>query len=135
MLQGDVQQARRLRRAMSLPEVLLWQELRKRPNGLKFRRGHPAAQYIADFYCHSARLIIEVDGEAHGRGNRPDRDGRRDSWFAARDIGVMRVTAQDVLRNLDGVVMGVIARASGGNPPSSRRRCSPPTKQAREDRG
>ena len=117
MLQGDVAQARRLRREMSLPEVLLWQELRKRPNGLKFRRGHPAAHYTADFYCHSARLIVEVDGEAHGHGNRPERDLRRDAWFAARDIGVMRIAARDVLRNLEGIVIGVVARASGGDTP------------------
>jgi hypothetical protein len=47
---------------MSLPEGLLWRELRKRPSGLKFRRQHPAGIYVLDFYCAAARLAIEVDG-------------------------------------------------------------------------
>ena len=113
MLQGDVEQARRLRQAMSLPEVVLWQALRARPGGFKFRKGHPAQRYTADFYCHEARLIVEVDGEAHGRGDRPQRDARRDAWFEERGIIVLRVTADDVLRNLEGVVLGVTARCGG----------------------
>jgi very-short-patch-repair endonuclease len=48
---------------MSLPEVLLWQALRARPGGWKFRRQHPSGPYVADFYCHEARLIVEVDGD------------------------------------------------------------------------
>lgn len=126
MLQGNVEQARRLRREMSLPEVLLWRELRKRPAGLKFRKQHPAQHFTADFYCHQARLIVEVDGEAHGCGDRPMRDVARDAWFAARGIGVMRITARDVLGNLEGVVIGVVARASGGDTPPPSRRDGPP---------
>jgi very-short-patch-repair endonuclease len=59
---------------MTLPEVLLWRELRKRPDGLKFRRQQAANSYVTDFYCHSARLAVEVDGEAHNRGNAPISD-------------------------------------------------------------
>ena len=54
--------ARELRRSMSLPEGLLWQELRKRPAGFKFRRQHPFGPYVLDFFCASMRLAIEVDG-------------------------------------------------------------------------
>ena len=126
MLQGDVAQARRLRRDMSLPEVLLWRALKQRPAGLKFRKSHPAGPFTADFYCHEARLIIEIDGEAHGCVDRPERDARRDSWFAERGLGVMRVRATDVLGNLDGVVRGVIARAAGGDTPPSALRPPPP---------
>jgi very-short-patch-repair endonuclease len=113
VLQGDLSQAGRLRREMSLPEILLWRALKARPGGFKFRKGHPAQQFTADFYCHEARRIIEVDGEAHGRGDRPERDSRRDAWFAERRIDVLRITAKEVLTNLDGVVSGVIARAGG----------------------
>ena len=70
--------ARELRRTMSLPEGLLWQELRKRPGGYKFRRQHPILDFIADFYCPTARLILEVDGAAHDMGDRPRRDVERD---------------------------------------------------------
>ena len=56
--------ARALRRQMSLSEIVLWQALRKgRLAGLRFRRQHPIGPYILDFYCASARLAIEGDGD------------------------------------------------------------------------
>ena len=124
MLQGNVEQARRLRQDMSLPEVILWRVLRSRPGGFKFRKGHPAQQYTADFYCQEARLIVEVDGQAHERGDRPGRDARRDRWFEKRGIGVLRITVVDVLKNLEGVVQGILARAGGESrrPPRDRTR-------------
>ncbi|MEJ1968138.1 MAG: DUF559 domain-containing protein [Rhizomicrobium sp.] len=55
--------ARALRRKMTLPEILLWQQLRGRKlRGLSFRRQHPVGPYILDFFCASAALAIEVDG-------------------------------------------------------------------------
>ena len=54
--------ARKLRRKMTLPEVILWHWLRQRPQGLKFRRQHPTGPYVLDFFCSDARLAIEVDG-------------------------------------------------------------------------
>jgi very-short-patch-repair endonuclease len=100
-----------LRREMSLPEVALWSALRQRPSALKFRRQHPSGPYTADFYRHAARLIVEVDGEAHGRGDRPLRDAARDRWFEERGIAVLRVPAMEVLRNCDGVLTGIAALA------------------------
>ena len=76
--------ARKLRRKLTLPEGLLWRELRKRPAGLKFRRQHPAGPYVLDFVCMSARLAIEVDGEAHSRGLNPARDETRDQWLLSQ---------------------------------------------------
>ena len=70
----QVKRARLLRRKMSLPEVLLWQQLRKRPEGLKFRRQFAIGQITADFACLERRLIIEVDGEGHSFGDQPGRD-------------------------------------------------------------
>ena len=53
--------ARKLRRHMSLPEIVLWQALRKRgQSGLRFRRQHPLGPYILDFYCPAVRLAVEV---------------------------------------------------------------------------
>ena len=107
--------ARRLRREMSLPEVLLWQRLHKKPGGYTFRRQHPAGPYMLDFYCAPARLAIEVDGEAHARGDRPDRDLVRDAWLATRGVTVLRVRAADVLRHLESVLQHIIGevRARG----------------------
>ena len=106
-----VRQSRRLRRAMTLPEILLWQALQARPGGLKFRRQHPSGKYTMDFYCSDARLVIEVDGEAHSRGDQPSRDEGRDAWFAGRGLETMRIPAAAVLSDLDAVVRGVVAEA------------------------
>lgn len=114
MLQGTPESNRRAkaqRREMSLPEVLLWQGLRARPGGFKFRKQHPSGPYQADFYCHEARMIIEVDGSAHDYGDRPQRDGVRDGWFHARNLDVMRIPAREILRDCDAAVRGIVARA------------------------
>jgi very-short-patch-repair endonuclease len=96
---------------MSFPEILLWEALRKRPGGMKFRREHPTGEYSLDFYCGDARLAIEIDGEAHERGDRPARDERRDAWLATKGIVTMRVLAAEVLRDLDAVLQGIVAEA------------------------
>jgi very-short-patch-repair endonuclease len=108
----SVRRARRLRRDMSLPEVLLWRVLRGRPGGLKFRRQHPTGPYDLDFYCSDARLAIEIDGQAHERGDRPARDAARDRWLHDRGIETLRIPAAEVLGNLEGVLSGIIAEAS-----------------------
>jgi very-short-patch-repair endonuclease len=54
-------------------------------------------------------LGIEVDGMAHDMGDRPDRDEARDTWLAANGVRVLRITARDVLGNLDGVVRNIVA--------------------------
>jgi very-short-patch-repair endonuclease len=96
---------------MSLPEGLLWRELRKRPEGLKFRHEHATGEFSLDFYCSDARLAIEVDGEAHGFGQRPQRDARRDAWLLEHGIGTFRVPASEVLRDLDAVLRGIVIEA------------------------
>jgi very-short-patch-repair endonuclease len=108
-LKGDKEQARQLRRSMSLPEVLLWRELRRKPTGAQYRRQHPAGPYVLDFFCATANLAIEVDGEAHNRGDRPLRDDARDKWLESQGIRVLRVPATDVLNNLDGVLQFIAA--------------------------
>ena len=108
-----IRHARRLRREMTAPEIALWGVLRKRPGGLKFRRQHPAGPYVLDFYCDAVRLALEVDGEAHERGDRPERDAARDGWLRARNVRTLRVRAADVLSNLEGVVRHIVAMARG----------------------
>ena len=109
MLKGtgrSYRRAKRLRREMSLPEVLLWQQLRGR-DGEKWRKQHPAGPYVLDFYCDAARLCVEVDGEAHGCGTAPATDARRDAWLAAQGVATLRVPAAEVLHNLEGVLVGI----------------------------
>lgn len=123
---GTIDKARKLRRAMSLPEGLLWRELRARPGGLKFRRQHPSGAYVLDFFCNDARLAIEIDGEGHGMGDRPARDAARDAWFAKAGIATLRIPAREVLADLGAVVQGIVASCTerlplhhpaGGPPP------------------
>ena len=112
VLQGAGGRAKMLRRKMSLPEVLLWQALRQRPSGLKFRRQHPAGPYVADFYCHEARLVVEVDGESHERGDAPRWDAARDAWFAGRGVAILRIPAGEILNELNNVVTAIEVRAN-----------------------
>ena len=111
MLSGPrrtIANARRLRREMSLPEVLLWKELRKRPGGFKFRKQHPAGVYVLDFFCAEARLAIEVDGAAHDMGDRPERDIARDRWLGEKGVAVLRIVACDVLSDLEACVRLIV---------------------------
>ena len=103
-----VLKARALRRDMTLPEGILWQALRTRPAGLKFRRQHPVGRCIVDFYCPAARLVVEVDGEAHRMGNRSEYDLRRDAWLEDQGLRVMRFGATDVMRHVNLVVTAII---------------------------
>ncbi len=94
---ATVKRAKSLRRNLTLPEGLLWRELRGKRGGLKFRRQHPVGAYVLDLYCPSVRLAVEVDGKAHDMGDGPARDERRDAFLAERGIEVIRVAAQRVL--------------------------------------
>ena len=87
-----------------MPERVLWNRLKhKRLEGFRFRRQHPLGPYIADFYCHQAALVVEVDSSAHD--GRRDHDERRDEWMRERGLETLRVRATDVNTNLDGVLL------------------------------
>ncbi len=106
--------ARRLRRSLSLPEVILWEHVRaNRLAGLRFRRQHPIGPFVLDFYCPSARLCVEIDGAAHDDPDRAARDARRTAWLAARGIRVLRLLAADVLRDdqLEGCLQAITLAA------------------------
>jgi len=113
-VKGNKEQARTLRRKMTLPEVLVWQQLRKKPDSLQFRRQHPAGPYVLDFFCARANLAIEIDGDAHSRRGGPERDAVRDKWLHDHGIRVMRFPAIEVLENLDGVLRTISVALSAG---------------------
>ena len=101
--------AKRLRKELTPPEIALWLALRRNAADLRFRKQHAAGEdYVLDFYCAPARLAIEVDGEAHDRGDRPARDAVRDAWLRRQDVRVIRYSAIDVLSNLEGVVREIM---------------------------
>src|SRR5436305_562887 len=92
--------ARQLRKDQTSAEARIWRELRyRRFAGYKFRRQHPIGPFIADFYCHEARLVIEFDGESHL--GREDYDRRRQDWLEAHGYKVLRFYNNDIPANLD----------------------------------
>jgi very-short-patch-repair endonuclease len=105
--------ARQLRRSMSLPEVLLWQQLRRRPAGLRFHRQHPLGDYVLDFWLASARLAVEVDGGQHAHPAVATHDAKRDAWLAAKGVKVLRVPATAVLADAGGVVAMIVGMVTG----------------------
>lgn len=109
---------------MTLPEVLLWNDLRgARLHGLKFRRQHGIGPYILDFYLPSHRLAVEVDGQGHDHPDQIRHDQRRDAWLAEQGIEVLRFTAKSVLCDeervfvLDAIVRAAAPSTASGLPP------------------
>ncbi len=90
--------AEELRQQMTPAEKKLWKHLKgKQLAGLKFRRQHAMGAYIADFYCHSKKLVIEVDGKYHEDDIQQQKDKFRDSEMERFDIKVLRFTNEQVL--------------------------------------
>ncbi len=102
--------ARKMRRAMSEPEWLLWERLRSRENndGLNFRRQHAIGPFILDFYSARAKLAVEVDGAHHYEDDQVEKDASRDAFLNARGIAVYRIPAGDVYRDADGAANGAV---------------------------
>ncbi len=113
-----LKRARRLRREMTLPEIVLWPHLRGRAlAGLHFRHQHPIGPYILDFYCASARLCVEIDGAVHNSIQAAQHDERRTAWLTQENIRVLRFAAADVLN--DETLGGVLAAIQLGAAPST----------------
>lgn len=94
-----------LRKNMTEAELVLWQVLKdKNFCGRKFRRQHSIGNYIADFYCPSERLIIELDGQHHYTNEGKEKDLERDSHLSEMQIKVLRFENKEVLNNLTGVL-------------------------------
>jgi very-short-patch-repair endonuclease len=93
---------------MTRSETLLWRYLKAHHlDGLAFRRQVAMDRYIVDFVCHSARLIIEIDGETHDLATRRQADQVRDTWLSSRGYLVLRFSNADVSSNLEGVWQAV----------------------------
>ena len=88
------------------------------PRRAEFRRQHPIGPFIADFYCSSARLVIEVDGGVHDDEDHQIRDAGRDQYMVERGYRVLRIAARSVLDDPDRVAADI--RAEAPAPPPSR---------------
>jgi very-short-patch-repair endonuclease len=91
--------AKQLRQTMTRAETLLWRYLKAHHiDGLAFRRQAPMGHFIADFVCHSAKIVVEIDGLSHDFQKRQRNDQKRDEWFASQRYVVLRFTNDQVMK-------------------------------------
>ena len=77
-------------------ERKLWKHLRKRITGMKFRRQHPVSRFITDFYCHQAKLVIEIDGGYHNEPKQKELDQRRQKELENLGLLVIRFRNEEI---------------------------------------
>lgn len=103
-----VEHCRQLRHDATPPEERLWFFLRNRRfGGFKFRRQHPVAGYILDFYCHEAHLAIEVDGSSHNAPDQVDYDSQRTASLNDTGIIVLRFWNNEVSNQMYEVLRAI----------------------------
>jgi imidazole glycerol-phosphate synthase subunit HisF len=96
--------AKDLRRNMTDAEKLLWSHLKVGVHGVKVRRQHPIGIYIADFYLHKLKLIIEVDGKIHDLKDVKENDRIREDFLKEQGCVIVRFTNERVFKELDVVL-------------------------------
>jgi imidazole glycerol-phosphate synthase subunit HisF len=96
--------ARKLRTRMTRAETLLWEKLSGKQLGYKFRRQHPVGNYIADFYCHQVKLILEVDGGYHHKQEQKEYDALRTKNLESVGIKVFRFSNEEFYERMENVM-------------------------------
>lgn len=99
---AKLERAKELRREMTPAEKVLWQEIRANKLGVRFRRQQVIQGFIVDFYCHSAGLVIEVDGDIHDL--QKEEDKRREMVLTELGLKIVRFRNDEIVRNLSAVV-------------------------------
>lgn len=96
--------ARKLRKDMTLSEVLLWQKIRKEGLGAEFHRQVPIDNFIVDFYCHELMLAIEVDGSTHNFDEVYEKDVVRQQKLERMGVNFIRIEDLDVKKDMNNVL-------------------------------
>ena len=113
--------AKQLRQEPTEAEARLWNRLRRKQlDGFRFRRQVPIDSYIVDFFCPTAKLIVEVDGGQHANKSdydKSDYDKRWTKWLEARGYRVLRFWNNEVLGNTDGVIAEILRTVRESPPP------------------
>ena len=108
--------ARRLRKEPTPTEAILWEKLRRRQLGQKFRRQVAIGPFVVDFFCATAWLVVEVDGPIHASQQQADRE--RQTLLETLGLRFIRISADDVEHHLTDVVdiiRAVLAESSAGS--------------------
>lgn len=95
--------AEKLRENMTKEENKLWEFLRLKPEGFKFRRQHPFGRYVLDFYCHKTKLAIEIDGKYHELPEQKKLDETRTKEIENNGIKELRFTNEEVTSQFENV--------------------------------
>ena len=115
--------AKKLRNNMTQAELKLWERLCKNQLGFRFKPQHPIANFIADFYCHRAKLVIEIDGDVHFSEEAIKKDEERTNEIEELGLTVVRFTNQEIYKNLDEVVNTVKTLIGKKQPVSKKDGC------------
>ena len=116
-MRETVARGRALRRRAPEVEMRLWRLLRSRQvGGAKFRRQHPIGPYFADFYCHQAKLVVELDGGGHAEDAQLEADARRTAWLQRSGLRVLRFWDNDVLQNPECVLERIMEAVVSPHP-------------------
>ncbi len=109
------ERSRQLRENMTPAERVLWARIRSRQiRGLQFHRQKPVGEYIVDFYCHRAMVVIEIDGSQHSSREVAEADKARDEYMAGLGLKVLRFTNDEVLKDIDGVAERITQSLADG---------------------
>src|SRR5687768_12241592 len=98
------QKAKELRNNMTDAEMILWMHLKKGICCCKFRRQHPIECYVVDFYCHKAKLVIEVDGSIHNDPQQALEDQLRQQDLTVWGYQVIRFSNNQVFKNIEVII-------------------------------
>ena len=102
------EKAATLRNNMTAAEKILWNKLKDRNLfPFKFRRQHPIDIFVVDFYCHNAKLVVELDGKYHLKKDQFDYDSGRSAEIENRGLKIIRFANNDVFDDLDNVVLRI----------------------------
>ena len=107
--------AEELRNNMTPEEMKLWGYLKKSQLGVRFKAQHPIERFIADFYCHKFKLVIEIDGKIHNL--QKEYDIGRNVEMEKYGITVIRFSNEDVNNNIEKVVSTIIDYIKNGSAP------------------
>ena len=100
-----VERARELRREMTPAEKHLWQEVRAKKLGVRFRRQQIIAGFIVDFYCHKVALVVEVDGDIHDL--QQEEDARREKVLTEMGLRIVHFRNDEIFQDLFAVVRSI----------------------------
>ena len=101
------EKAKKLRNNVTPTEMILWGRLKAHFPDIKFRRQHPISFYIVDLYCHSQKLVIEIDGSIHDLEEMKIKDELRQKELKALGLKVVRFCTKEITNELESVLQTI----------------------------